>query len=202
MGAAVNAGAGADGRRGPRRRNRALCCECGQVRAVAHSYRGRKPRGARAPEAGVLPWCTWLRCAHCEAVRLHAVIADALARSWRVEGCDRERHNRRTDRCRRRIERRLTALVVEGVTVVEVTSTGDMQIDDALVEVVEYDDDTRSLQVRICATAPPVHLLRVLEDAEDVIDDPALLPCINAAACSRGGPRTCRHSDGGPGRLR
>jgi hypothetical protein len=34
-------------------------------------------------------------------------------------------------------------------------STGDMQIDDALVEVVEY-DDARSLQLRICATTNPL----------------------------------------------
>jgi len=161
--------AGAGHQRDPRPRNRALCCECGQVRAVAQSYRGRKPRGVRAPVAGAAPWCTWLRCAHCEAVTLHAVIADTLAQQWRVEGCDRERHNRLTDRCRRRIERRLMALVAEGVTVVEVTTSGDMQIDDALVEVVEY-DDARSLQIRICATATPVQLLCGLEDAEDVID--------------------------------
>lgn len=100
------------------------------------------------------------------------MIADTIAQQWRVEGCDRERHNRLTDRCRRRIERRLKALTTEGVTVVEITAPGDMQIDDALVEVVEY-DDTRGVQLRICATATPVQLLRGLEDAEDVIDEPA-----------------------------
>jgi len=164
--------AGARRRQAPRPRNRALCCECGQVRAVAQSYRGKKPEEIQAPDADVAPWCTWLRCAHCDAVRLHAVIADTIAQQWRVEGCDRERHNRLTDRCRRRIERRLKALVAEGVTVVEITASGDMQIDDALVEVVEY-EDTRGVQLRICATATPVQLLRGLEDAEDVIDEPA-----------------------------
>jgi hypothetical protein len=172
MGATVSAGAGHQP--GQRPRNRALCCECGQVRAVAQSYRGKKPKAVRAPVPGAAPWCTWLRCAHCDAVRLQAVIADTLAQQWRVDGCDRERHNRLTDRCRRRIERRLTALVAEGVTVVEVTTPGDMQIDDALVEVVEY-DDARSLQIRICATATPVQLLRGLEDAEDVIDETTAL---------------------------
>jgi len=64
--------------------------------------------------------------------------------------------------------------VAAGVTVVRVMSTDDVQIDDALVEVVEY-DDARSLQIRICASAPPVQLLRGLDDTEDVIDEPAAL---------------------------
>ncbi|RHW26297.1 hypothetical protein D0Z08_15160 [Nocardioides immobilis] len=64
--------------------------------------------------------------------------------------------------------------MAEGVTVVEVTTSGDMQIDDALVEVVEY-DDARGVQIRICTTAKGEQLLRGLEDAEDVIDEPARL---------------------------
>lgn len=174
MGTAVSAGT-AGGRRGPRLRNRALCCECGQLRTVAESYRGKKPEEVPAAEAGVAPWCTWLRCAQCDAVRLHAVIADTLAQQWRAEGCDRERDNRRKDRCRRRIDRRLTALAAEGVTVVEVTTSGAMQVDDALVEVVEYADARRGVQLRICAAATPVQLLRGLEDAEDAIDDLSVL---------------------------
>jgi len=141
---------------------------------VAQSYRGRAPEVVRAPEADAHPWCTWLRCAHCSTVTLHAVIADSLTQQWRSHGCDRERHNRLTDRCRRRIGRRLTALVVEGVTVVRVMSTSDMQIDDAPVEVVEY-DDTRGLQIRICEGAKPDQLLRGLEAVEDVLDEPARL---------------------------
>lgn len=172
MGATVTGGAGH--RPGPRPRNRALCCECVQVRAVAQSYRGGKPKEVRALATDVAPWCTWLRCAHCETVTLHVVIADTLAQRWRAEGCDRERHDRLTDRCRRRIERRLNALVAEGVTVVRVVSTDDMQVEDAPVEVVEY-DDARGLQVRIYATATPVQLLRVVEAVEDVIDDVARL---------------------------
>lgn len=170
----MSAGTGSDGRRGPRPRNRALCCECGQLRTLAQSYRGRKPEQVPAAAIDVAAWCTWLRCAHCDAVTLHAVIADALAEQWRVEGCDRERDNRRTDRCRRRIERRLTALAAEGVTVVEVPTSCDMQIDDAVVEVVEY-ADSRGVQLRICAAAAPIQLLRGLEDAEDVIDDLTVL---------------------------
>ncbi len=49
-----------------------------------------------------------------------------------------------------------------------------MQVDDAHLEIVEY-DDTRALQIRICATAPPDQLLRGLEAAEDVIDQPERL---------------------------
>ena len=82
---------------------------------MAQSYRGRRPENARSSQDGDCPWCTWLRCAHCRVVTLHAVIADSLTQRWRTEGCDRERHNRLTDRCRRRIERRLAALAGEGV---------------------------------------------------------------------------------------
>ena len=141
---------------------------------MAQSYRGRKPENVSAAQDGDCPWCTWLRCAHCRVVTLHAVIADNLTQRWRADGCDRERHNRLTDRCRRRIERRLAALAAEGVAVVRVMSTDDMQIDDAHLEIVEY-DDTRALQIRICATAPPDQLLRDIEAAEDVIDEPTRL---------------------------
>ena len=164
----------ADTDRRPRPRNRALCCDCGQLRTVGQYYRGRKPTNIQTPAPDDHPWCTWLRCAHCRVVTLHAVIADCLSQQWRIEGCDRERHDRLADRCRRRIERRLAALVAEGVTVVRVSSTDDMQINDALVEVVEY-DDARGLQIRICATAPPALLLRGLEAAEDLIDIPTAL---------------------------
>jgi hypothetical protein len=180
----VSTGTGADGRRGSRRRNRALCCECGQLRTVAQSYRGTKPAEIPATAIDVAPWCTWLRCAHCDAVRLHAVIADTLAQQWRVQGCDRERHNRLTDRCRRRIDRRLTTLAAEGVTVVKVTTSGDMQVDDAVVEVVEY-ADARGVQLRICAAATPVQLLRGLDDAEDVIDDLTVLGAWHDSAVGR-----------------
>ena len=120
-----------------------------------------------------MSFATGLRCVHCDAVRLHAVIADTIGQQWHVEGCDRERHNRLVDRRRRRIDRRLKSLAAEGVTVVEVTS-GDMQLDDALVEVVEY-ADARGVQLRTCTASAPVQLLPVLEDAEDVIDDLTVL---------------------------
>ena len=106
----------------PRPRNRALCCDCGEVRTVAQSYRGRTPENVRPSQD----------------------------------------------------ERRLAGLAAEGVTVVRVMSADDMQIDDADLEVVEY-DDTRGLQVRVCATATPAHLLRGLEAAEDIVDDPSTL---------------------------
>jgi len=102
------------------------------------------------------------------------VIADSLTQRWRSEGCDRERHNRLTDRCRRRLERRLTAIAAEGFTVVRVMSIEGMRVDDAAVEVLEYDDD-RGLQIRIRGTAAPEQLLRGLEAAEDVIDEPGSL---------------------------
>jgi hypothetical protein len=63
--------------------------------------------------------------------------------------------------------------VAEGITVVRVMSTDDMQVEDAPVEVVEY--DARGLQIRICATATPVQLLRGVEAAEDVLDEPTRL---------------------------
>jgi hypothetical protein len=64
--------------------------------------------------------------------------------------------------------------VAEGVTVVGVMSTDDMRVEDAPVDVVEY-AEARGLQIRICATVTPVQLLRVIEAAEEVIDDPARL---------------------------
>jgi hypothetical protein len=141
---------------------------------VAQSHRSKTPNEIQAPDAELAPWCTWLRCAHCDAVRLHAVIADTIAQQWHVEGCDRERHNRLVDRCRRRIDRRLKSVAAEGVTVVEVMAPRDMQLDDALGEVVEY-ADARGVQLRTCAASAPVQLLRVLDDAEDVIDDLTVL---------------------------
>lgn len=156
-----------------RQRNRALCCDCGEVRTVAQSYRGKKP-GARTREADAPPSCAWLRCAHCRAVTLHAVIADCRSQQWGSEGCGREGHNRVTDRLRRRIERRLIALAADGVTVVRTTSTDDMYVEDAPVEVLQYDDG-RGIQIRICSTATPEQLLHGLEAAEDLVDEPTRL---------------------------
>ncbi len=161
-------------RPGVRPRNRALCCDCGEVRTVAQFYRGKTPAHARTRQGGVHPWCAWLRCAHCRTVTLHAVIADCPPQQWGSEGCDRERHNRVTNRLRRRIERRLIALAAEGVTVVRTASTDDMQVDGAPVEVLEYDDG-RGIQIRICSTATPVQLFHGLEEAEDLIDEPTRL---------------------------
>jgi hypothetical protein len=102
------------------------------------------------------------------------VIVDCLSHRWPTEGCDRERHNRLTDRCRRRIERRIAALIAAGVAVVRVRSIDDMRIDDAPVEVIEY-DDSRGLQIRICEAATPDRLLRGIEAAEDILDETRLL---------------------------
>lgn len=87
-----------------------------------------------------------------------------------AEGCDRERHDRLTDACRRR-RRRLAALVAEGVTAVRVLLTDDMQIDDAIVQVVEY-EDARGLQIRICGHRPTELAAAA---AEDLIDEPNAL---------------------------
>jgi len=173
-----------DGRRGRRPRNRALCCECGEVRTVARSYSGRKPRGFPTPPAGTQPWCTWLRCSHCGAVTLHAVIGDHLSQQWSDDGCDREQHNHRTDRNRRRIERRIAALTSEGIAVIRFTAPEDMQLDHVPVEVVQYDDH-RGTQLHICASATPSQLLRGIEAAEDVIDEPTKLGPWNDTPCGR-----------------
>jgi hypothetical protein len=150
-----------------------LCCACGQLRTVAASYRGRAPDGIQVSGVSSAPWCTWLRCEHCRSVTLHALIADS-SRLWGSEGCDRERHNRLADRRRRRIERRLTALAADGLSIVRVASADDMRVDGAPVEVVEYDDDRR-LQVRICVAAPTEKLLDGIEAAEDIVDEPMRL---------------------------
>ena len=166
-----------------RERNRALCCRCGQLRTVASNYRGRvPPEVAARHELG--PWCTWLHCAHCGESTVHALIVDTLADRWSREGCDRERRDRRTDRHRRRLERRLRALAAEGVTVVRTLTSRRMALEEAIIEVVEY-ADARGFVVRIRVTADPARLLGALEIAEDLLDQPAHLgPWAN----DRGGP--------------
>lgn len=152
------------------RRNRALCCECGDLRTVAHSCRGNPPVGsASSRPAG--PWCVWLRCTHCATSTLHAVIVDVLADKWTSKGCDRERHDRTADRHRRRVSRRLDALAAEGVTVVRARSREDMSVARSLIEVVEY-AGARIFLIRVCTSAPPDRLLRAVELAEDILDWP------------------------------
>lgn len=158
---------------GGQQRNGALCCRCGQLRTVAVNYRGRRPPGAAgSQELG--PWCTWLHCAHCGELTVHALIVDSLADRWRREGCDRERRDRRTDRHRRRLERRLRALAADGVAVIRAPSSEQMALDEAIIEVVEY-ADARGFVIRVCAAADPDHLLNALDIAEDLLDEPAQL---------------------------
>lgn len=150
--------------------NRALCCSCGDVRTVAHRYRRRLPDDLGITDA-TGPWCAWLRCAHCGEATLHAVIVEALAEEWRVDGCDRERHDRAADRSRRRTSRRLDALAAEGVTIVRAASADEMTLNDALVEVIEY-ADARSFLIRVCTSAQPERLLEAVEIAEELLDSP------------------------------
>jgi len=149
-----------------RPRNRALCCRCGQLRTVAGNYRGHRPSGELGgQELG--PWCTWLHCAHCGATTIHALIVDALSDQWDRGGCDREQTDRRTDRCRRRVDRRLRALAADGVTIVRLLSSERMHLDEAIIEVIEY-ADLRGFVIRVCATTDPGRLLRALDLAEDL----------------------------------
>jgi hypothetical protein len=147
-----------------------MCCECGQLRTVAQTYRSRGPDGADAIELSG-PWCTWLKCAHCGATTVHALIPNPPPDSWRSDGCDRERENRFGDQCRRRIQRRLSELATEGVTIVRVQSDAQMSVDHAAVEIVEF-DDARGLLVRVCVSTHPERVLRALERAEDFLDAP------------------------------
>jgi hypothetical protein len=105
---------------------------------------------------------------------VHALIVDALADTWRRDGCDRERHDRTTDRHRRRISRRLSALAAEGVTIIRATAAEDMNLDGAAVEVMEY-ADAHTFLIRVSSTAEPSHILEALELAEDLLDAPARL---------------------------
>jgi len=106
---------------------------------------------------------------------MHAVLVDALADRWGKRGCARERQDRLADQQRRRIERRLLAFAAQGVTVVRTTAGEQMMIDDdAVLEVVQY-DDLRGFQLCVSITAAPGTVLRALESAEDLLDDPAEL---------------------------
>lgn len=153
----------------PRHRNRALCCECGELRTVAQGYRGSRPGSDAGEPAGA--WCTWLRCGNCRASTRHALIVDYMADTWRRDGCDRERHDRVADRHRRRIGRRLNALAEEGVSIDRASSAEDMSLVGAIVEVVEY-ADTRDFLIRVRATAEPPLLREAVELAEDLLDTP------------------------------
>jgi hypothetical protein len=94
-----------------------------------------------------------------------------MADTWRRDGCDRERHDRISDRHRRRTGRRLNALAAEGVSIVRATCAEDMSVVGALVEIIEA-ADTRAFLIRVRATAEP-HLLReAVELAEDLLDTP------------------------------
>lgn len=158
---------------GGEQRNRALCCRCGQLRTVAPNYRGRvPPEVAQSHEIG--PWSTWLQCAHCGESTVHALVVDTLADRWRREGCDREKRDRRIDRHRRRLERRLRALAADGVTVIRAPSSDQMNLYKAIIEVVEY-ADIRGFVLRMCATADPGRLLGALDIAEDLLDEPGQL---------------------------
>lgn len=157
-----------------RTRHRALCCECGQLRTVAQSYRGPKPADAEDLDPIADPWCRWLTCTTCHTVTLHAVLADNLIDGIRRDGCAMERHNRLQDQSRRRIERRLTAFVAEGITVLRHVAPEDMQVKDAVLEIVEH-HDTHSIEIRISRATPSPELLEAIDEAEDIIDDPTRL---------------------------
>jgi len=138
---------------------------------VAPSYRGKKPPDAEDPDPTAAPCCRWLKCSVCRVVTLHAVIADVVADGSHRDGCLMERQNRLLDRCRRRIERRLTAFAAEGITVRRRTAPEDMAVEDASLEIVEY-GDTGRLEIRVSRdAAPPPQLLRALEKAEEIVDE-------------------------------
>jgi len=151
---------------------------------VAPSYRGRKPAEAEEIDPVAAPWCRWLNCSACRSVTIHAVIADAVADGSRRDGCPMERQNRLLDRCRRRIERRLTAFAAEGITVRRWIAPEDMQVDDAALEILEH-GSSRGLEIRLCRSLAPQQLLRALEEAEEIIDEPTKLGAWNFTSTGR-----------------
>ena len=171
-------------RKGSSPRNRALCCVCGELRTVAPSYRGKKPPDAEDPDPTAAPWCRWLKCSVCRVVTLHAVIADVVADGSHRDGCLMERQNRLLDRCRRRIERRLTAFAAEGITVRRRTAPEDMGVEDASLAILEY-GETGQLEIRLSQDAAPHQLLQALEEAEDIIDGRTKLGAWNVTSTGR-----------------
>ncbi|RHW22769.1 hypothetical protein D0Z08_31145 [Nocardioides immobilis] len=105
---------------------------------------------------------------------LHALIADNATDGSRRDGCPMERQNRLQDQCRRRIERRLTAFVAEGIMVRRQIAPEDMQVDDAALEILEH-HGTRRLEIRVSRAVPSHELLQAIDEAEDIIDEPTKL---------------------------
>ena len=64
--------------------------------------------------------------------------------------------------------------MADGVTVVRAGTSGAMNLDGAIVELIEY-ADARGFVLRVCVTAEPSRVLHALDLAEDLIDAPAQL---------------------------
>lgn len=160
----------------------ALCCRCGRVRTVSAAYNGPRKRYASGEtwqqvanlrrvqvRHGVYlehqpGWrCLLdLKCATCNEFTAHAYIREDDLRDHAEE------QDRRVDRGRRRVARRLAGLEGTGVRVV-LKEQEQLQVEDAPVEVVEYDDT--GLEVRVCLTAPPDRLLECMRIVEEYVDD-------------------------------
>jgi hypothetical protein len=91
---------------------------------------------------------------------------DDLRSRHHQDGFSHRETDRRRDRCRRRVDRRLRALAADGVTIVRALFSERMHLDAAIIEVIEY-ADRRGFVIRICATAEPSRLLDALDLAED-----------------------------------
>ena len=166
----------------------ALCCECGTVRTVSARYNG--PAKRYAPWETDAEWVRsrlfdlqasgiytehqpgWrclldLKCSTCNVRTAHAYIREDQHRDHAEE------QDRRVDRDRRRVGRRLAGFESAGFTVRQVQHD-ELKVAGAPVEVVQY-ADARGVEVRGSLDTPPLELLDCLERLEDYVDDLDLL---------------------------
>lgn len=158
-----------DLRRGRRERSDALCCACGAIRQVATTYVSRPPAEVERPADARS--VQYLKCSGaCGTRTWHALLLPPERRDKRGDAC--EMQNRRADQSRARVRRRLAGMQAIGVAVIRKSTFAQMQLDDAVVEIVQYD---ARVEVRLCEAADPREQVKAIETLEELLDDLELL---------------------------
>lgn len=159
-------------RRAPRPKNRALCCECGQLRTVGEHFEGKRPAGREEPDQAT--WTNWLKCTECGRITLHAEIQDAnRARGFLTRGCIMEEENRQEDVGARIIRRRIAGLRADGIEIEwvddPILNASDQEC--ALGVELRTNGPVEYLRIELWSAASKRQLRKLLETIEHRIDD-------------------------------